>query len=167
MEKTTNSYPTASSDRSVSRNCRVPAHLSGLRFDQIAAKLFPEFSRGKLQAWILSGELTINGKPGKPKGKRPFEENKPGKRDPRPPKSAARSGTPKPKAPKTTDTSIVAPKPKTRKGASDPSKPMGDRKARHAGKQGKPPSGKPANVKTRAGKGADARPMRKAPRTPR
>ena len=69
MEKTTNSHSTASSDRSISRNCRVPAHLSGLRFDQIAAKLFPEFSRGKLQAWILSGELTINGKPGKPKQK--------------------------------------------------------------------------------------------------
>ncbi|MEM9580298.1 MAG: DEAD/DEAH box helicase [Pseudomonadota bacterium] len=109
-------------------------------------------------------------KTGKPEGKRAFEADKPGKRDPRPPKSAAKSGVQKPKplkAAKVVDRDVVAPKPKTRKGASDPSKPMGNRKARHAGKSGKPVAGKPAHVKTRASKGADARPMRKAPRKQR
>lgn len=32
------------------------------RFDQIAAKLFPQYSRARLQAWIKTGELTVDGK---------------------------------------------------------------------------------------------------------
>jgi ATP-dependent RNA helicase DeaD len=114
----------------------------------------------------------------KPKGKAPYKADKPGKNDPRPPKHAAKSGTPntsKPaRAPSAVDTGAVAhkapaaPKPKSRKGAMDPSKPMGDRKARVKAAAGKPKSGesKPYKVKTRAGKGPDAKPMRKAPRKP-
>lgn len=113
----------------------------------------------------------------KPKGKPAYKADKPGKNDPRPPKHAAKSGTPKPKparAPSPVDTGAVAPKataapkPKSRKGAIDPSKPMGERKARVKAAAGKPKAGesKPYNVKTRAGKGPDARPMRKAPRKP-
>ena len=37
----------------------VPAGFNGDRFDQVAAQLFPEYSR--LQTWIKSGELTVNG----------------------------------------------------------------------------------------------------------
>jgi len=114
----------------------------------------------------------------KPKGKPPYKAGKPGKNDPRPPKHAAKSGTPntsKPaRAPSPVDTGAVAhktsaaPKPKSRKGAMDPSKPMGDRKARAKAAAGKPKGGesKPYKVKTRAGKGPDAKPMRKAPRKP-
>ena len=47
----------------------IGADLSGLRFDQIAAKVFPDYSRGKLQTWISSGELTVNGKTAKTRQK--------------------------------------------------------------------------------------------------
>jgi 23S rRNA pseudouridine1911/1915/1917 synthase len=47
----------------------VPADMLGLRLDQAAAALFPAYSRGRLQAWIKSGALTVNGKPGKAKQK--------------------------------------------------------------------------------------------------
>jgi len=39
----------------------VPAECRGKRFDQVAAELFPDYSRARLQAWIKSGELTANG----------------------------------------------------------------------------------------------------------
>jgi len=47
----------------------VPATMSRLRFDRVAADLFPEFSRARLQQWIQSGELTINGQVKVPKYK--------------------------------------------------------------------------------------------------
>ncbi|MEP5152345.1 DEAD/DEAH box helicase [Planktotalea sp.] len=114
----------------------------------------------------------------KPKGKSGYKGDKPGKNDPRPPKHAAKSGTPnahKPaRAPSPVETGAVAPKggaapkPKSRKGALDPSKPMGARKQRGKAAAGKPHSGesKPYKVKTRAGKGPDAKPMRKPSRKP-
>lgn len=46
---------------SVRLEAEVPAELSGLRLDQIAAKLFPEYSRSRLQAWVKSGELLVDG----------------------------------------------------------------------------------------------------------
>jgi 23S rRNA pseudouridine1911/1915/1917 synthase len=39
----------------------VPAALGGQRFDRVAADLFPEFSRARLQTWIKSGELRVDG----------------------------------------------------------------------------------------------------------
>lgn len=45
---------------------RVPNELAGLRFDQIAADLFPDYSRSRLQAWIKSGELLADGRKSKP-----------------------------------------------------------------------------------------------------
>lgn len=53
----------------ISRQAVVPEELTGLRCDQIAAKLFPEYSRGKLQSWIASGELTVDGRQSKPRQK--------------------------------------------------------------------------------------------------
>ena len=47
----------------------VPATLGQQRFDLIACRLFPQFSRARLQAWIKSGELTVNGLKKKPKDK--------------------------------------------------------------------------------------------------
>lgn len=41
----------------------------GLRLDQVAALLFPDFSRARLQEWIKLGQLTINGELGKAKDK--------------------------------------------------------------------------------------------------
>ncbi|MDZ4729167.1 MAG: 23S rRNA pseudouridine(1911/1915/1917) synthase RluD [Xanthomonadales bacterium] len=39
---------------------------AGKRLDQVAARLFAEYSRGQLQKWIRSGELTVNGQEQKP-----------------------------------------------------------------------------------------------------
>ena len=39
----------------------VTDELSGKRLDQVAAKLFPDFSRARLQAWIKTGSLSVNG----------------------------------------------------------------------------------------------------------
>ncbi|HVT36277.1 MAG TPA: 23S rRNA pseudouridine(1911/1915/1917) synthase RluD [Nevskiaceae bacterium] len=40
---------------------QVPPALAGLRLDQAAAKLFDRYSRARLQGWIESGALTVNG----------------------------------------------------------------------------------------------------------
>lgn len=40
--------------------------LAGLRLDQAAAELFPDYSRARLQQWIRQGDLTVNGAKAKP-----------------------------------------------------------------------------------------------------
>lgn len=54
---------------SISLQASVPFELSGSRFDQIAAELFPEYSRSRLQTWIKEGTLTVDGAVRKPKEK--------------------------------------------------------------------------------------------------
>ena len=39
----------------------VPDSLAGQRLDQVAAELFPDYSRSRLQTWIKNGDLTVNG----------------------------------------------------------------------------------------------------------
>ena len=39
---------------------------AGMRLDQVAAALFPDYSRARLQKWIRSGELTVDGEVAKP-----------------------------------------------------------------------------------------------------
>ncbi|GAA6169829.1 23S rRNA pseudouridine(1911/1915/1917) synthase RluD [Sessilibacter corallicola] len=46
----------------------TPEHR-GLRLDQVASELFPDFSRSQLQQWIKSGDLTVNQKTAKAKDK--------------------------------------------------------------------------------------------------
>ncbi len=41
----------------------ITAECSGLRLDQALAKLCPQFSRARLQAWIKSGHVQVNGHP--------------------------------------------------------------------------------------------------------
>jgi 23S rRNA pseudouridine1911/1915/1917 synthase len=41
---------------------RVPDELAGLRFDQALARMFPQYSRNRLQAWLKSGHITLEGK---------------------------------------------------------------------------------------------------------
>jgi 23S rRNA pseudouridine1911/1915/1917 synthase len=48
---------------------RVESHFNGSRLDQIAAEVFKDFSRARLQQWIKSGQLTVNGVNRKPKDK--------------------------------------------------------------------------------------------------
>ena len=40
----------------------VPAELGGLRLDQALARLFPQYSRNRLQAWLRSGHIRVEGK---------------------------------------------------------------------------------------------------------
>lgn len=47
----------------------VPAELDGERLDQAAARLFPEYSRSRLQVWIKSGELRVDGQQCRPRDK--------------------------------------------------------------------------------------------------
>ncbi|WP_347331160.1 23S rRNA pseudouridine(1911/1915/1917) synthase RluD [Marinimicrobium locisalis] len=49
------------------QSARVPPDMGGMRFDQVASGLFPEFSRARLQSWIRDGQLTLNGRKAKPK----------------------------------------------------------------------------------------------------
>ena len=39
----------------------VPEEMHGERLDQVAARLFPDYSRSRLQTWIKKGELTADG----------------------------------------------------------------------------------------------------------
>jgi 23S rRNA pseudouridine1911/1915/1917 synthase len=39
----------------------VPPTLGGLRLDQALARLFPQYSRNRLQAWLRSGHIRIDG----------------------------------------------------------------------------------------------------------
>jgi 23S rRNA pseudouridine1911/1915/1917 synthase len=39
----------------------VPAELGGLRLDQALVRLFPQYSRNRLQAWLKSGHITVAG----------------------------------------------------------------------------------------------------------
>lgn len=45
----------------------VADDMAGLRFDQVAASIFSEFSRERLKGWIQDGQLTVDGKKVKPK----------------------------------------------------------------------------------------------------
>lgn len=51
----------------IQRSGNVPIELHRKRVDQVAASLWPEFSRGKLQEWIKAGVLLVNGQIAKPK----------------------------------------------------------------------------------------------------
>src|SRR6266850_8491029 len=44
----------------------VPPELGGLRFDQALVRLFPQYSRNRLQAWLKSGHITLDGKSAEP-----------------------------------------------------------------------------------------------------
>ena len=58
-----------SSENRITGHYAVPPELSGKRLDQAAADLISEHSRSRLQSWIKSGALTVNGKKCKPRDK--------------------------------------------------------------------------------------------------
>lgn len=58
-----------STDNRMTARFSVPAELSDYRLDQVAARLMPEHSRSRLQSWIRSGALTVNGQVRKPRDK--------------------------------------------------------------------------------------------------
>ena len=48
---------------------QIQPHQAGQRLDQVAAGVFADFSRARLQGWIKSGQLTVDGQAAKPKDK--------------------------------------------------------------------------------------------------
>ncbi len=40
----------------------VPRELGGMRLDQALVRLFPQYSRNRLQAWLKSGHITVEGR---------------------------------------------------------------------------------------------------------
>lgn len=55
------------SGRRVELQVEVDVGHHGERLDRVAAALFPEFSRARLQAWIKEGELTLRGLAARPR----------------------------------------------------------------------------------------------------
>src|SRR5258706_11735584 len=47
----------------------VPQELGGLRLDQALARLFPQYSRNRLQAWLESGHITVENQQGRTKSR--------------------------------------------------------------------------------------------------
>src|SRR5205809_4270247 len=45
----------------------VPSALGGMRLDQALAPLFPQYSRNRLQAWLKSGHITLDGRSAEPR----------------------------------------------------------------------------------------------------
>ena len=45
----------------ISHSAEVPYEEGNKRLDQVAARLFPDYSRSRLQQWIKDGHLTVNG----------------------------------------------------------------------------------------------------------
>lgn len=63
------SPPSEPTTRLVQRSVIVDASLHGHRLDQAAASLFEDFSRARLQTWIRSGALRVDGVPARPRDK--------------------------------------------------------------------------------------------------
>ncbi len=45
----------------------VPEDLAGLRLDQALAQMFPDYSRSRLKEWLLSGAISVDGGPRRPR----------------------------------------------------------------------------------------------------
>jgi 23S rRNA pseudouridine1911/1915/1917 synthase len=48
-------------NESVSRRATVPVEFEGQRLDRVAAEIWSDYSRSRIQRWIESGELTVDG----------------------------------------------------------------------------------------------------------
>ena len=53
-------------EREIRLDALVPPELAGSRLDVAAAELFRDYSRARLQKWIRSGELVVDGQASKP-----------------------------------------------------------------------------------------------------
>ena len=51
----------------IQRDAQVAPEQAGQRLDQVAAALFSDYSRSRLQAWIRSGELRVDGRSARPR----------------------------------------------------------------------------------------------------
>ena len=46
---------------------QVPEELAGQRLDQALARMFPDYSRSRLKAWLLDGAVLVDGAPRRPR----------------------------------------------------------------------------------------------------
>ena len=46
---------------------QVPEELAGQRLDQALARMFPDYSRSRLKAWLLDGAVLVDGTPRRPR----------------------------------------------------------------------------------------------------
>lgn len=53
--------------RTISLSARVPEELAGSRVDRVAAELFADYSRARLQGWIRDGSLRVEGRTVRPR----------------------------------------------------------------------------------------------------
>lgn len=53
--------------RAIERHASASSEHTPARLDQVAARLFPEFSRARLQSWIRGGQLLVDGKSARPR----------------------------------------------------------------------------------------------------
>ncbi|WP_410474224.1 23S rRNA pseudouridine(1911/1915/1917) synthase RluD [Guyparkeria sp. TX1] len=51
----------------VERTLLIPAEQAGMRLDQAAAQLWPDFSRSRIQEWIKGGQVTVDGRSMRPR----------------------------------------------------------------------------------------------------
>jgi len=56
-----------SASQCIQHTAVADAAAAGRRLDQVAARLFPAYSRARLQEWIRSGALTLDGQPARPR----------------------------------------------------------------------------------------------------
>ena len=53
----------------IQQQATVPLELDNDRLDQVAARLFPDYSRSRLQCWIKKGDLLVDGQQLRPRDK--------------------------------------------------------------------------------------------------
>jgi len=53
----------------ISATLVVPAELAAQRLDRVAVELLPQYSRARIQNWLKSGQLRLNGQPARAKDK--------------------------------------------------------------------------------------------------
>ncbi len=58
---------TANTTATQLRESQVPPELTGQRFDQALAQLFPEYSRSRLSTWVKEGRVLLDGRPARPR----------------------------------------------------------------------------------------------------
>ena len=55
------------SDQPDQHTARIPDELAGLRLDQALARMFPDYSRSRLKAWVLDGSVLVDGAAWRPR----------------------------------------------------------------------------------------------------
>ncbi|HSM31964.1 MAG TPA: 23S rRNA pseudouridine(1911/1915/1917) synthase RluD [Woeseiaceae bacterium] len=55
------------SEQATQHTGRIPDELAGQRLDQALARMFPDYSRSRLKAWLLDGSVLVDGAPWRPR----------------------------------------------------------------------------------------------------